>query len=341
MPRQFSRLALMAAVAGIALPFSANAETTMRFSDYLPATHYLTVEGSMPFMEAITEATDGEVKFEHFPAQQLGKSTDFLRLTADNVAQISVVGVSFVADKMELSNVAQMPGAFESACNGLTAYNTILDTTELRQRDFTQHGVKLLFPYVLPPFEMATAERPIKTIEDIRGLKILVASRSTEILMDKMGASPLQATSGAAAYEQVTRGTIDGLIFAPDSIITYDLHTITKYGTANGNFGGQVVAVIMNQDAFDALDDETKAIFEEESQKAAQRVCEYVDQKKQEAIVKIRENGNELAEFGPEELKKLGEYSSEVATEWAQELDSRNLPGTATLEAFEAALPTN
>lgn len=322
-----------------ALATAASAETVLRFSDYLPATHYLTVEGSMPFMEAITAATNGEVKFQHFPAQQLGKSSDFLRLTADNVAQISVVGVSFLADKMELSNVAQMPYAFEKACDGLTAYNAILDSSELRQRDFTQHGVKLLFPYILPPFELATAKTPINKVDDMKGLKIMVASRSTELLVNKIGASGLQTTSGAAAYEAVSRGTIDGMIFAPDSMLTYDLHKVTKYGTTNGNFGGQVVAVIMNQSAFDALDEGARKVIEDESQKAAQRVCDYVDTKKSQAIEKIKANGNQLTTFEGAELAKLRELSTAIAVDWAKELDSRGLPGTATLEAFKAALP--
>ena len=166
---------------------SVRAEDTLRIADYLPVTHYLTQQGLLPFMDAVTKATGGEIKFQHFPAQQLGKSSDFLRLTADNVAQISVVGVSFVADKMELSNVAQMPGAFAKACDGLTAYNAVLDTTELRQRDFTQHKVKLLFPFILPPFELATTKGPIKTVEDMKGQKIMVASRSTELLVSKLG----------------------------------------------------------------------------------------------------------------------------------------------------------
>ena len=318
---------------------SASAETVLRFSDYLPTTHYLTVEGSMPFMEAVKSGTNGEVTFQHFPVQQLGKSQDFLRLTADNVAQISVVGVSFLADKMELSNVAQMPYAFEKACDGLAAYTAILDSTELRQRDFTQHKVKLLFPYVLPPFELASTKTPINKVDDMKGMKIMVASRSTELLVNKIGASGMQTTSGAAAYEAVTRGTIDGLIFAPDSMLTYDLHKVTKYGTTNGNFGGQIVAVIMNQSAFDALDESARKVIEDESQKAAQRVCEYVDSKKAEAIEKIKANGNELTTFEGDELAKLQELSASIATDWATELDSRGLPGSETLKAFQAALP--
>jgi TRAP-type C4-dicarboxylate transport system substrate-binding protein len=334
-----TRAAVAVTLGLLALP--AKAETTMRFSDYLPVSHYLTQEGSLPFMQAVTAASGGAVKFQHFPAQQLGKTPDFLRLTADNVAQISVVGVSFVADKMELSNVAQMPNAFGSACSGLTAFNAVLDSTELRKRDFTQHGVKLLFPYILPPFELVTTKTPVNKVEDMKGLKILVASRATELLVNRIGGSAIQATSGAAAYEMVQRGTIDGLIFAPDSVVVYDLHSITKHGTTNGNFGGQVVAVIMNQKAFDALDAKTQAIFEEESKKAAQKVCAYVDAKKSEAIDKIKAKGNQLVTFGPEEQKKLADISDSIANDWAKELDARNVPASVTLKAFKAALPSH
>ena len=109
------RIAALCAAGQLMCSGPAMSETVMRFSDFLPTTHYLTTVGSQPFMDAITEATGGEIKFEHFPAQQLGKSSDFVRLTQGGVAQISVVGVSFVADKMELSNVAQMPGIVELA----------------------------------------------------------------------------------------------------------------------------------------------------------------------------------------------------------------------------------
>ncbi|MGF7162837.1 TRAP-type C4-dicarboxylate transport system substrate-binding protein [Rhodoligotrophos appendicifer] len=332
-------MAAMVAVASSAL--SASAETTLRVADYLPLTHYLTVVGLAPLMEAVTKDTNGEVKFQHFPAQQLGKSTDFLRLVNSNVAQIAVVGVSFLGDKMELSNVAQMPGAFDKACNGLVAYDKLAEGGALGERDFTANGVTLLYPIVLPPFELVTSNTPINTVDDMKGKKIMVATRATESLMNKIGAAPMMTGSGAAAYEAVTRGTIDGLIFAPDSILTYKLDTVTKYGTQNANLGGQVVAVIMNTKAFEALDPKAQEAIKAESKKAAQRVCEYVDRKKSEAITKILANGVDLKKFSDADLEKLDGYAQAVQTDWAKELDSRNLPGTETLKAFKAALPAN
>ena len=225
-----------------------------------------------------------------------------------------------------------------SACKGLEAYDAILDTTPLREKDFTQHGVKLLMAYVLPPFELASTSKPVNSIADMQGMKILVASRATELLMNEIGAAPIQATSGAAAYEDVKRGTIDGLIFAPDSMLAYDLHTVTKYGTTNGNFGGQVVAVIMNQGAYDALDDATKKVFDDAAAAAQQRVCEYVDAKKAQALEKIVANGNEMTTFGEDQLAILAEAGDKVAEAWAKELDSRGVAGSETLDAFRAAV---
>jgi len=318
---------------------SASAEVTLRVADYLPLNHYLTVEGLLPWMEAITKDTNGEVKFQHFPAQQLGKSTDFLRLVNSNVAQIAVVGVSFLGDKMELSNVAQMPGAYEKACDGLVAYNTVAKDGALTERDFTANGVKLLYPIILPPFELASREKPIASVDDMKGMKIMVASRSTESLLNKIGAAPMMTSSGPAAYEAITRGTIDGLVFAPDSMLTYDLHTVTKQGTQNGKFGGQVVAVIMSQKAYDALSDDAKKAFAAEGEKAAQRLCEYMDGRKATAIEKIQANGNKLTKFADDELKKFDAYAVQVQEDWAKELDGRKVPGTETLNAFKAALP--
>jgi len=317
------------------------AQTTLRYSDYLPTTHYLTVQGSQPFMDAVAAATNGAVNFQHFPAQQLGQTADFLRLTQDNVAQISVVGVSFLADAMELSNVAQMPGAFDSACAGLDAYNAILDTTPLRELDFTRHGVKLLMSYVLPQFEVVSTFGPITGIEDFRGRVILVATRAAELLLNEMGGAPIQTTAGTSAYEMVTRGTIDGLIFAADSTVAYDLHSVTRYGTTNGGFGGMVVAVIMNQSAFDALDSETQAIIEAEAERAERAICEYVDKKNSEALETIAASGVELTTFPDEVLAEIAVHADAVATRWAEELGSRGVPGGTVLEAYRAAIAAN
>jgi len=54
--------------------FGASAETTLRLGDFQATGHIISVEGTTRWMAAVQEATNGEGKFEHCPAQQAAKS---------------------------------------------------------------------------------------------------------------------------------------------------------------------------------------------------------------------------------------------------------------------------
>src|SRR5687768_16404700 len=93
------------------------AAEVLRFADSLPANHLFTQVASKPWMEAVSKATNGEVKFEHYPAEQLGKAKDMLALV-QNVADVGLVVPAFMTDKLPLSSVVDLPGAFTTSCDG-------------------------------------------------------------------------------------------------------------------------------------------------------------------------------------------------------------------------------
>src|SRR5699024_7022742 len=58
--------------------------------------HRVAVE---PWMSRVTELTDGQVVFDLYPAEQLGKAGDTLNLTRDNVADIGVTDLAYFSDE--------------------------------------------------------------------------------------------------------------------------------------------------------------------------------------------------------------------------------------------------
>src|ERR1700710_2420471 len=94
----------------------------LRVADSFPKGHYLVKLILEPWMAEVTKRTNGAVTFEHFPAQQMGKATDMLALTQAGAVDIGSVAPSYQSDKMPLSEVAQLPGAFKTACEGTLAY---------------------------------------------------------------------------------------------------------------------------------------------------------------------------------------------------------------------------
>ncbi len=144
------------AILGLALAatWSANAQAqiTLKVADSFPAGHYVTRYMTKPWMEEVTEKTGGKVKFEHYPAEQLGKLKDMLMLAQSGVTDIAYVVPSIVPDKMPLSPVAELPLPEAVGCNGAMAYYKVVNqNSQLRRLDFEANKVRPILVQNLPP----------------------------------------------------------------------------------------------------------------------------------------------------------------------------------------------
>src|SRR5690606_9939277 len=98
-----------AALAAAMFAAPASAQQTFRVGDPFPTGHYIAENTIKPFMAEVEKRTNGQVKFEYYPAQQLGKAKDLMSLALSGVADIAYVAPSFVTDKLPLSVVAELP----------------------------------------------------------------------------------------------------------------------------------------------------------------------------------------------------------------------------------------
>ena len=57
-------------------PAAAQEKITLRLAESLPSGHVIHELVAKPFMELVTKATNGQVVFQHYPAEQLGKAKD-------------------------------------------------------------------------------------------------------------------------------------------------------------------------------------------------------------------------------------------------------------------------
>lgn len=79
--------------------YSSRAEVvTLRIADSFPAGHVFHKVLTVPFMEEVEKESDGQIKFQHFPGEQIGKAKDMLTLTQTGV-DIGSVMPDYVSDK--------------------------------------------------------------------------------------------------------------------------------------------------------------------------------------------------------------------------------------------------
>jgi len=73
-------------------------------------------------MDRATELSKGRIKFEWYPAEQLGKAKDLLALVQTGVADMADVVPGYVPDKLPLSGVSELPGQINSSCEGTRVF---------------------------------------------------------------------------------------------------------------------------------------------------------------------------------------------------------------------------
>ncbi|NYT61690.1 TRAP transporter substrate-binding protein DctP [Alcaligenaceae bacterium] len=323
---------------GLAGSQAAFAKEKMRVADSLPVGHFFAEYATKYWMEEVSKATNGEVTFDYYPAEQLGKAKDLLALTQSGVADVGYVVPSYASDKMPLTAVAELPGSFSDSCSATLAYEKLAsDDGILVKKEFEPNGVRLMFALVMPPYQVFTGKKPLENVKSIAGLKLRTAGGAMDATVRKFDGVPVRMAA-PDLYESLSRGTVDGMLFPYASLLSYDLAGITKYGTTGENFGSAVLTYVMSESRWKKLSPEVQKIMSEIGKKTTQRACSMTDKDTASDIEKIRAKGVTFVHFEGADRKIIDQNMQAVSQEWAKALDGRGKPGTDVLAAFHAAL---
>jgi TRAP-type C4-dicarboxylate transport system substrate-binding protein len=309
----------------------------LKVADSFPAGHYLVRLLLKPWMDAVTQRTNGAVTFTYYPNQQIGKAADMLRLTQSGVVDIGYIGPSYVSDKMPLSEVAQLPEAFETSCQGTLAYWKSAREGVLATQEYAPNKIRLLMAVVLPPYQVWTVKRGIETLQDIQGLKLRTTGGAQDLTLRALGAVPVRM-SAPDAYESLSRGTMDGLAFPMESVAAYGMDKLVKHATEGVSFGSFIVAFSISQTSWNRLPADVKKAMDEVSETLEPQACADVEKEQAASRQHLQEAGVTFAPIPEAARVEIKDKLKGVAQEWAATLDSRGKPATAALQEFNALI---
>jgi TRAP-type C4-dicarboxylate transport system substrate-binding protein len=312
---------------------------TLRLADSLPVGHVIHEAVTKPFIEAVEKRSNGKVTITHFPAEQLGKAKDLLRLTQSGVVDIGYIVPSYASDKMPLTAAAELPGGFRDACQGTAAYWSLTrDGKFLAQNEFVPNGIRPLITFALPTYQILLSTRkPINSLVDLEGLKIRTAGGALDLMMRSIKAVPIRL-SPPEIYESMSRGTLDGAMLGYQSAVSYDVIGLLKTGTLNEPLSSVVITYSIRAAKWKALPESVQTILAEEGERITKESCAKFAQAEDRALAKAKEKGIKLIHFSPEDEKTMESVFETVSQDWASGLDGRGKPGSETLKAWRAAL---
>lgn len=330
--------ALLAAAAALGLATAAPARAIeLKVADSLPPGHYLARLMLKPWMEDVKKRTNGAVTFNYFPNQQLGKARDMLRLAQSGIVDIAYIGPSYVSDKMPLSEVAELPGEFTTSCEGTQAYWKLAHTGILAKDEYAPNKIRLMMVVMLPPYHIFTVKQKIEAAKDVDGLKLRTTGGAQDLTLRALGAAPVRMAA-PDAYEALSRGTLDGLLFPTESVISYSMDKLVKHATQGVGFASFVFAYSISEASWNRLSPDVQKAMEAASDDIERTACAGVDAGEKASQTKLEKSG---VEFDPLPAATVADFKTKlkgVAAEWARSLDKRGKPGSEVLKEFEAAL---
>jgi TRAP-type C4-dicarboxylate transport system substrate-binding protein len=329
-------LALLAACAAVAVPASASAETTLKFAHLFPATHYLWEHGGKVFADEVEKALPGRVKFQVYPAGQLGK--DFYTMLNSGLTDMAIVSSSYMPDKFPLTSVAELPGLYSSACEGTNKLWSMAKPGGMLDRDeYRKLGMRMLFVTVLPPYAIMTTNKATPDLDALKGLKIRANGAAMEKTIRALGAVPVRVTS-PELYDSLARGTVDGAFFPYQGLKQYDLQRVLKNSVLGPELGSGAVMYAMSEKGWNKLPPDMKAAFTKAAATAQETLCKWQDEANTQARKDIvSSDGHVVTNLAPAEAAKWHQMLKGVSASWAKEMDGNGKPGSALLKAFEQA----
>jgi tripartite ATP-independent transporter DctP family solute receptor len=298
--RDFMKLGAGFSAAGMAgaLPFNANAQTKAVFkaSDVQPP-GYPTVAATENLGKKLSEATGGRLSIQMYPSMQLGGEKETIEQTQIGAIQILRASVGTMGPIVDDINVINMPFLFKNTAHA----NKMMDGPigqELLDKITASPNANLVALCWMDSGarSLYNTKHPIKSIEDIKGLKFRVIGNP--IFVDMMNA--LGGNGVAMGYDQVfsalQTGVIDGAENNLPSYVFSNHYTAAKYVCLTEHLVIPEL-LLFSKRVWSGLSADDQALIKKFAREAQLEEREFWRQYEQKALEKAKEAGCQIVEI--------------------------------------------
>jgi tripartite ATP-independent transporter DctP family solute receptor len=300
---------IAAGLALLMLAVPATAQTKLRIAGNFTLDHSSTI-AIEAFKKAVEAATNNTLIIETFPNMQLGGAQENVTQTRAGTIAATWVGMAFLARTVPELEAVSLPFMFP---NRQTAYR-VMDSDnvgKLLEGKLADKGFVLLGFMELGARQVTNSVRPIKTIADLKGLKIRLQPNETHLATFRaLGANAL-AMDIREVYSALQQKVIDGHENPYNLVLASRFFEVQKYLSNTGHFF-DFIAVVANKKVFDGLKPEFQTVVKAEMKKAvdAQRIAAV--KADTDALAELQRLGMQYDELPPSEIARMRELTAGV-----------------------------
>jgi TRAP-type C4-dicarboxylate transport system substrate-binding protein len=250
----------LATTAAAGLPWRpAFAAEELKLHSFVPPSHIIWAKVLTPWSAEVAQRSKNELTVKLYPSMQLGGTPPQLyRQMVQGVTDATFTVPGYTSADFPMLALTELPGTAESANDGTRKLWAHLD--KFLSSDVKD--AKVLMLWNSDTASIMSKAKPVRTLEDLKGMKIRTPSAAQSAQLDALGATPIDMPV-TQIYNSLDRGVIDAAMIPMSAALDFKLIEVAKYFTVNAPLGRSPFLVAMNKSRYEKLPPALKKVIDE------------------------------------------------------------------------------
>lgn len=310
------------------VPISSNAQEkviTLTFSNFFPASHKNSVIMDQ-WCKEVEKRTKGRVKTTYYPGAVLTPAGQTYDSVVNGIADVGESVLGYTKGRFPLTEVIDLPLGYKSGYVATKMINAYYK--KFQPKEFSQ--VKVMYLHAHGP-GILFSKKPVKTLEDVKGMKIRSTGFSAKVV-SALGGAPV-AMPQTDSYEALRTGIVQGILNPMEAMKGWKIGEVVNYTIENyGSAYSTSFFVVMNKQKWNSLPPDIQKIIEGINEEWIEKQGKQWDEIDKEGKDFMVQRKNKFIKLSKEEDARWAEKVRPVINEYVSELKTKGLPGEEALK---------
>ena len=289
----------------------------LKFANFFPPTHKNAVIFDQ-FSQEINKKSNGKVEISYYAGGTLLTAPKIAAGVVSGIADIGLSHCAYSRGRFPVMEAMELPLGFPSPWIGTHVANDFY--AKFKPKEWDQYQ-PLLFS-TSPPNVMQTLKTPVKTLEELKGMKIRGTGRIGDIVK-ALGAVPMPVEM-VDLYESLRRGVIDGNMGPLEQLKGFKIGEVEKYVTESWKVGSVFgFYVAMNKNKYNALPADMKKLFDTTSKEYIEKWAKDWNEIDIEGREFLKSQGGQIVPISDAEAARWVKAAEPVIGEFKKDLVSK------------------
>jgi TRAP-type transport system periplasmic protein len=315
-------------VGGLLASVSEGAEKaiTIQFASFFPPADKLSLT-LRDFGKDIDSKTGGRVKVDFFPGGALVPPQQTYDGVLKDVVDMGESSFAITPGRFPVMEALDLPSGARNSVVMTKMANDFYKKFRPKELD----GVKVLF-LTAPSPQFFHTKKPVKKLEDLKGMKIRCAGGAVVNLVKALGAVPV-VMPASDVYDALSKGVMEGVVINWAGLGQFKFYEVANYTTVNHRTSVSAVGyIVMNKSKWNALPPDVQKIIEQLSEEYAAKMATVWDGKDAEALKITAASKHQTFDLTDAEEERWFQQAAPIYDAYIKEKAAKGLPAAEAVE---------